>query len=71
MGGVGTGEFGWDENWNRVEIMTPASLYDLGDTGFGNIIATITHAEVIDGLPAIEMPEPMNNLGTGIYKADR
>ncbi|MBR7178321.1 MAG: S8 family serine peptidase [Oscillospiraceae bacterium] len=71
VGGIGTGEYGWDENWNRVEIMTPASLYDLGDTGFGNIIATITSAEVIDGLPAIEMPDTLNNIGTGIYKADR
>ncbi len=69
--GVPTGEYGWDENWNRVELTTPDSLYDLGDTGFGNIIATITSAEVIDGLPAPVMPEPLNNLGTGIYKAER
>ena len=71
--GIGTGEYGWDENWNRVEITTPDSLYDLGDTGFGNIIATITRAEVIDGLPAPVMPEDgtYGNLGTGIYKADR
>ena len=69
--GVPTGEFGWDENWNRVELTTPDSLYDLGDTGFGNIIATITSAEVLDGLPAPVMPEPLNNLGTGIYKAER
>ncbi len=69
--GIGTGEFGWDENWNRVEITTPDSLYDLGDTQFGNIIATITSAEVVDGLPAPVMPETLNNLGTGIYKAER
>ena len=69
--GIGTGEFGWDESWNRVEIMTPDSLYDLGDTQFGNIIATITHAEVVDGLPAPEMPETLNHLGSGIYKAER
>ena len=69
--GIPTGEYGWDENWNRVEITTPDSLYDLGDTGFGNIIATITHAEVVDGLPAPQLPETYGNLGTGIYKADR
>ena len=71
--GIPTGEYGWDENWNRVEITTPDSLYDLGDTGFGNIIATITHAEVVDGLPAPVLPESgtYGNLGTGIYKADR
>ncbi len=71
--GIPTGEYGWDENWNRVEITTPDSLYDLGDTSFGNIIATITHAEVVDGLPAPVLPESgtYGNLGTGIYKADR
>ncbi len=71
--GIPTGEYGWDENWNRVEIMTPDSLYDLGDTGFGNIIATITHAEVVDGLPAPVLPETdtFGNIGTGIYKAAR
>jgi len=69
--GIPTGEFGWDENWNRVEITTPDSLYDLGDTGFGNIIASITHAEVLGGLPAPvieELPEP---LAAPIYRAGR
>ena len=69
--GIGTGEYGWDENWNRVEIMTADSLYDLGDTGFGNIIATVTSAEVIHGLPAPVIPDALNNLGTGIYRAER
>lgn len=72
--GVPTGEYGWDENWNRVEITTPDSLYDLGDTQFGNIIATITRAEVVDGLPAPVIPEPDEGygaLGTGIYKAEQ
>ena len=72
--GIPTGEFGWDENWNRIEITTPDSLYDLGDTQFGNIIASITSAEVIDGLPAPVIPEPDEEfgvLGTGIYKAER
>ena len=72
--GIPTGEYGWDENWNRVEIKTPDSLYDLGDTEFGNIIATITSAEVVDGLPAPVIPEPDGGygvLGTGIYKAER
>ncbi len=72
--GIPTGEYGWDDNWNRIEITTPDSLYDLGDTQFGNIIATITHAEVVDGLPAPVIPEPDDGygvLGTGIYKAER
>ena len=72
--GIPTGEYGWDENWNRVEITTPDSLYDLGDTQFGNIIATIASAEVVDGLPAPVIPEPEEDfgyLGVGIYKAER
>ena len=69
--GIGTGEYGWDENWNRVELTTPDSLYDLGDTQFGNIIATITHAEVLDGLPAPVLPASVDNMGTGIYRAER
>ena len=72
--GIPTGEYGWDENWNRIEITTPDSLYDLGDTQFGNIIATITSAEVVSGLPAPVIPEPDEGygvLGTGIYKAER
>ena len=71
--GIPTGEKTWDENWMMVDVMTPDSLYDLGDTGFGNIIATITGAEVVDGLPAPVLPEieEYGVLGTGIYKADR
>ena len=74
--GVPTGEMTWDENWNMVEVTTPDSLYDLGDTGFGNIIATITSAEVVDGLPAPVFPEygdewGYGTLDTGIYKSER
>ena len=71
--GIPTGEKTWDENWNMVDVTTPDSLYDLGDTGFGNIIATITSAEVIGGLPAPVFPEieEYGILGTGIYKAER
>ena len=73
--GIPTGERVLDENWNWVDEMTPDSLYDLGDTQFGNIIATITHAEVVDGLPAPVIPEPDEDwgysLGVGIYKAER
>ena len=69
--GIPTGEYGWDENYNRVELTTPDSLYDLGDTGFGNIIASITSAQVISGLPAPVVPEAVNNLGTGIYRSER
>ena len=71
--GIPTGERVLDENWNWVDEMTPDSLYDLGDTGFGNIIATITSAEVAGGLPAPVIPEPDGGyaLGAGIYKAER
>ena len=69
--GIPTGEYGWDENYNRVELTTPDSLYDLGDTGFGNIIASITSAQVISGLPAPVVPQAVNNLGTGIYRSER
>ena len=71
--GIPTGERVLDENWNWVDEMTPDSLYDLGDTQFGNIIATITHAEMVEGLPAPVIPEPDEGyaLGAGIYKAER
>lgn len=52
--GVGTGEFAWDENWNRYEIKTPDALYDLGTTGEGNIIATINTGKVTGGLVSEE-----------------
>lgn len=52
--GVGTGEYAYDENWNRYEIKTPDALYDLGTTGEHNIIATINSAEVTGGLPPVE-----------------
>ena len=61
VGGVGTGQYGMDENWNYVEIMTDSMLFELGGTGTGNIVATIlnaTPASEIEGLPAIVFPEP-------------
>ena len=61
VGGVGTGQFGWDENWNRYEIMTDPMLFELGGTGKGNIVASIlyaTPANEIKGIPAIKFPEP-------------
>lgn len=60
VGGVGTGMYDYDENWNRYEIMTDPMLFELGGTGTGNIIASIlkaTPAEEIQGLPAIKFPE--------------
>ncbi|MBR3703869.1 MAG: S8 family serine peptidase [Oscillospiraceae bacterium] len=60
VGGIGTGKYEMDENWNRVEIMTDGMLFKLGGTGTGNIIASIlkaTPASEIKGLPAIELPE--------------
>lgn len=52
--GVGTGEYAYDENWNRYEIKTPDVLYDIGTSGEHNIIATIHHAEVTGGLPELD-----------------
>ena len=68
--GVGTGEYTWDENWNRVEIKTPDRLYVLGDTGEHNIIATINKAEVTGGVDPETPeagPEAINPLTAGIY----
>ena len=50
VGGIGTGEYEMDENWNYVEIKTPDRLFDLGDTGEYNMLATIHSAEVTGGL---------------------
>ena len=51
---MGTGEYAYDENWNRYEIKTPDVLYDIGTSGEHNIIATIHHAEVTGGLPELD-----------------
>jgi len=51
--GVGTGEFEWDENWNRVEIKTAERLYSLGNTGAYNIIASVHDAEVTGGVDEV------------------
>ena len=48
--GVGTGEFEWDENWNRVEVKTADRLYSLGNTGAHNIIASVHEASVTGGV---------------------
>ncbi len=73
--GIAYGERYWDMDKNAyVQPMTPDSLYDLGTTGTGNIIASITEAAVIDGLPAIEIPEDDGSgwystpLTAGIYR---
>ena len=70
--GVEYGERYWDNDaMAYVQPKTPDSLYDLGDTQFGNIIATITSAEVVDGLPAPvfeEFPEP---LAAPVYHVER
>ena len=50
VAGVGTGEFTWDENWNRVEIKTPDRMYNLGNTGEYSIIATINKVTVTGGI---------------------
>ena len=52
--GVGTGEWVMDYNtWDSYEVKTPASLYALGNTGKGNIIASIHSVEVTGG---VELP---------------
>ena len=67
--GVGTGEFEWDENWNRVEIKTPSRLFDLGDSGEYNVIATIHSAEVTGGLgsESTEEETTVTALGVGAF----
>jgi hypothetical protein len=72
--GVGTGEFTMDENWNYVEIMTPAKMFNLGNTGNHNIIASIHSAEVTGGLESeaenseeAETFEVRRPLAVGIY----
>ena len=50
VAGAGTGEYGYDENWNYVELMTPDRLYNLGNTGAYNIIASVHSASVTGGV---------------------
>ena len=70
--GVGTGEYTMDENWNYVEIMTPAKMFNLGNTGNHNIIASIHSAEVTGGLEPEQTTEDattvaVNKLAAGVY----
>ena len=65
---MGTGEFTFDENWNRVEIKTPDALYDLGDTGEHNIVATINRAEVTGGLAETNNMNQPAPLAAGAYR---
>ena len=68
--GVGTGEFAWDENWNRVEVKTADRMFDLGDTGEYNIIATIHSAKVTGGVTSqLESAETTRPLAAGVYNA--
>ena len=69
VGGVGTGEFTWDENWNRVEIKTPDRLFDLGNTGDYNVAASIHSAEVTGGLESESQEEEftVNALTVGTF----
>ena len=54
------------ETWEPIR--TPDRLFDLGDTGEGNIIATIHHAEVLGGLvndtPAPQVQTSFIGVGT-------
>lgn len=65
VGGVGTGEYEMDENWQYVEVKTPSSLYDIGTTGIGNIVATINHAELLGGLASDN--DAKTDAATGLY----
>lgn len=58
VGGAGTGEYEWDSStWSYAEIMTPDALYELGNSGEYYVIATITSAEYLGGLPGTEQSE--------------
>ncbi len=58
VGGVGTGEYEWDSStWSYTEIKTPDELYELGNSGEYYVIATITSAEYVSGLPETEQGE--------------
>lgn len=57
VGSVGTGEFDYDDDWNEVELMTEPALYELGNSGEYYVIATITSAEYVSGLPETEQGE--------------
>ncbi len=66
--GVGTGEFEWDENWNRVEVKTDDRMFDLGDTGEHNIVATIHSAKVTGGVASqLEYVETTRPMAVGVY----
>jgi len=57
-----------DENWEP--IYTPDRLFDLGNTGEYNIIATIHSAEVTGGVdPEPEVTASVSKLAAGVYKA--
>ena len=60
VGAVDTGEKDWN-TWPPKPITSIPMLFELGGTGVGNIIASITYATPADqiiGLPAVEFPEP-------------
>lgn len=56
----------WDfETWTKLR--TPDRLYDLGDTGEYNIIATIHSASVTGGVAVQEESDETNSLGRGYF----
>ena len=73
VAGAGTGEYGYDENWNYVELMTPDRLYNLGNTGAYNIIASVHSAAVTGGVdPEIgEVETPSESVEELIVNAFR
>ena len=73
VAGAGTGEYGYDENWNYVELMTPDRLYNLGNTGAYNIIASVHSASVTGGVdPEIgEVETPSDDVEELIVNAFR
>ena len=79
--GVGTGEFTYDDNWNYVEIKTADRMYNLGNTGENNIIASVHSASVTGGveLPVVDNVQTeaeyveelgINTLSAGAYSAE-
>ncbi len=71
--GVATGEREMDENWNWVDVVTADRMFDLGDTGEHNIVATIHNAKVTGGVVSqLENTETTKPMAVGIYvPADR
>lgn len=61
--GVPTGQTGYDENWNVIQLKTPDLLLDLGTTGEGCFMATIHDAALLGGVDLDVTIEPSEEGG--------